>query len=775
MAYLGYSEREQIDQDAREFSRAPLRYYPDETGGVGPDGRFLAMGTPFTDEGGAIVFTAPAAFNRLFESYGYSPGSVPLQPVFSLNADGTVFTNGASTTGNEVHGGVANFRGEPDPHLSYARAYTYNYAPYTALQLPLERVTGFLSGRYRLAESAELFGQLLYADYSASLQLSPTSASFVLVPTTNPYLTPDLTMLLDARANPVAPFRFHKRTTAVGPRIADNDRLLLQGTVGLHGRLRDWSYELYLQAGRNERTEDQSGSVSLSRFEDLTFAADGGLAICGGFNLFSKAPIPAACASYISVDGSNEVEVEQLIGEASINGELLDLPAGPMRVAAGVFYKHDEFAYRADPALSVTLPGVPGVVGPRPDVAGFAAGTNRAGSESNTDLYVETVLPLLRERPGVHALELGLGYRRAEYREAGGVDAYKADLAYLPIESVRLRGSFQRAVRAPSIEELYYPQIPDLFLIEPPDPCDRTSPERSGPDRARVEALCLAQGMSPEQLATFEYPLQLVGGVSGGNPDLGPETADTLTLGIVLTSLFSQAALESLQLSLDWYRIEIEDAIGRWITESAVNRCFDPMYNPGYESGNVYCSFFERLAETGEINSLEIDRNIGSLETAGLDLQLGWGIDAGPGRITTEAYLTHVYDWRIREPGGTATDYTGTIGSQALGRAVPEWKSQLRLGYAVGPAGFFTRWRYIDSMRDVEYPSFEVPRRNYLDVGASYAFDEGALDGLVLRTGIDNLLDEEPPVFPSYQQANTEPALYDVLGQRYYLSASWHF
>jgi hypothetical protein len=232
----------------------------------------------------------------------------------------------------------------------------------------------------------ELFGQVLYADYAVSRRLAPTQASFFLVPATNPYVTPDLKMLLGGRLDPSAPFRVHKRTTAVGRRIADNDRLLLQGTAGFRGRLREWSYEFYLQAGRNERDEDQSGNVSLSRLEDLTFAADGGLAICGGFNPLSKAPIPEACASYIGVDGSSEVEVEQLIGEASINGVLLELPAGPMHVAAGLFYKHDEFSYRADPVLSATLPGVPDVVGPRPDLAGFAAGANRAGSESNNDL-----------------------------------------------------------------------------------------------------------------------------------------------------------------------------------------------------------------------------------------------------------------------------------------------------------------------------------------------------------------------------------------------------
>lgn len=775
MAWVGYAEREQIDQDARSFSRVPLSYYPDETSGIGPGGRFLAMGDFATNDGVGIVFADEDVFNELFETYGYPSGSVPYQPGVRLNADGTVFTSGFTAVGTEVPGGVANFRGEPDPNLSYARAYTYNFAPDTALQLPLERVSGFLNGRFRLADSAELFGQLLYADYDARRHLAPATAAIALVPVSNPYITPDLRLLLDSRLAPTAPFRFQQRPTTVGVRTADNERQLLQGTAGLRGRLGRWSYEVYLQAGRNERTEQQTGNLRLSRYEELTFAADGGVAICGGFNPFSTMPISQACADYIAVDASNEVVVDQFIGEASIRGELLDLPTGALRIAAGLFYKDDEFSYRADPILTEFLPAVPGVIGPRLDVVGFPAGADRAGSESNTDLYLEAVLPLLSKRPGVESLELGLGYRRAEYDQAGGADAYKADLVYLPVQAVRLRGSYQHAVRAPSIEELYFPEIAGQFLIRPPEPCSNGSPERRGPNQAQVEALCIAQGMSPALLESYINPLARVEGVSGGNPELEAETADTYTVGVVLVSPFAQPALETLQLSLDWYWIELEDAIGRWDAESAVGRCYDPAYNPGFDPANVFCSFFERSPETGEIFARLVDRNLGGLKTSGLDVQLGWEIEAGPGRVTTEAYLTYVDDWRFRDPGGTTLDYTGTIGGQALGRAIPEWKWQLRLGYDWGPAEVYSRWRYIDEMRDIEYPDFVVPHRDYLDVGAAFTVDSDALQGLELRAGIDNLLDEEPPIFPTYQQANTEPSLYDVLGRRYYLGAAWKF
>ena len=483
--------------------------------------------------------------------------------------------------------------------------------------------------------------------------------------------------------------------------------------------------------------------------------------------------MPAACASYIAADASNDVTVEQFIGEASINGELLELPAGPLSVAAGLFYKHDEFSYRADPALNVRLPPVPGVIGPRRDLVGFPVGADRAGSESNTDVYLEAVLPLLRERPGLEALELGLGYRRSEYRQAGGVDAYKADLVYRPVESVRLRSSYQHAVRAPSIEELYYPELSNQFAIQPPEPCSHQSPERMGPDRAQVEALCLAQGMSPELLANYDNPLARVEGVTGGNPDLEPEKADTYTLGIVLTSPFSHTALDTLHLSLDWYWIELTDAVGRWDAASAVGAASTPRTTPDSIRPTCSALFSSAPGDRRDLRATHRPehrrpRDGRARPAARL------GDRRRSGSCLAEAYLTYVSDWRFRDPAGSTIDYTDRSAVWPSGAPCPSGSGSS--GWATtGVRRIYSRWRYIDDMRDIEYPVFEVPHRDYLDVGASYAFDEGALHGLVLRAGMDNLLDEEPPIFPSYQAANTEPGLYDVLGQRYYVSAAWHF
>ena len=169
--------------------------------------------------------------------------------------------------------------------------------------------------------------------------------------------------------------------------------------------------------------------------------------------------------------------------------------------------------------------------------------------------------PILADKPGVRSLEAGFGFRHSDYASAGGADTWKAELIYQPVESVRLRGSYQRAARVPSIYELYRPQLPTAVFIDQPDPCSVDSDQRNGPDGARVEALCLGQGLPAALLPSFRSEFIEAEGLSGGNPDLEPEDATTYTTGVVFRAPFDSPLWSDLQVSLDWYRIEIENVI----------------------------------------------------------------------------------------------------------------------------------------------------------------------------------------------------------------------
>ena len=359
----------------------------------------------------------------------------------------------------------------------------------------------------------------------------------------------------------------------------------------------------------------------------------------------------------------------------------------------------------------------------RPDIIGFNASDDIDGDDDNTDLYVEASIPLLADRPGVRSLEAVVGYRYSDYASAGGVDAYKAELLYRPVDALQVRSSYQHAVRAPSVVRALFAAAAGVFFsptLEPLDPCEADSDQRNGPDQAQVEALCLAQGFPPERLPDYDDHFDDAQGFAGGNPDLDPETADTLTVGVVLTSPFASRWLDRLQVSLDWYRIEIDDAIVTVFADEFIARCFDRTFNPEFEVSNQWCGMFSRNPTSGDIvDAYEILRNSEGLRTSGLDLQLDWRFDLGPGELGVNWLVAYLDSFEQLEASGIPPlELVGTAGVAGfLGRSLPEWKWSFGLTYAWQALTLDARWRYIDGMKDADTaiePEFRIPHYDYI-------------------------------------------------------------
>ena len=305
--------------------------------------------------------------------------------------------------------------------------------------------------------------------------------------------------------------------SSLGPRDQENHTRMYQVVGGLRGILAvDWTYDLYAQFGAVDQTRRRDGEVRRSLAFGLFHAPDGGVSICGGFDPFGPGSIQQGCADYIRTDVEDKVESRETIVEATFTGSPIELPAGPLRMVLGAAYRDHEFSYDGDEILAVALPDG------GPDVPGFAR-FDFGADDQNIDLYTEAGLPLLAGRAAVQSLEAIVGYRHSEYASAGGVDAWKAELLYRPVPSLRLRGSYQRAARAPSINELFDPALPDFAFFDEDEgePCSAGSPQRSGADAAMVEQLCVAQGMPPALLPTYFNDIIPI--ESGGNPDLDAE------------------------------------------------------------------------------------------------------------------------------------------------------------------------------------------------------------------------------------------------------------
>jgi len=778
LGHVGYAERDDVLHSDRAQSAYVFEYQGPGLGTTGPGSGYSVAG--FSPVAEATLIRQrfdPTTFDTLFAGYGYTPATALYFPGSSgvaVNDDGTVFTTGGrAPDGTPLPpGSVANFRGDADPRLFNDRIYLYNIAPWNYLQLPLERTSVFTYANYTTDKGAELYVQSLYSDYSASTALAPASAFPLFAPRTNPYIPADLGVLLDSRVDPGADLRMAKRFAELGPRSKANDYQLIQTTIGIRGDwLGDWQYDAYLQWGDNDQREIQTGNVLRSRFHELSFAADGGQAICGGFDFFRVGAISAECADYISGRGSNRSGYQQWAAEVSTIGSVFEVPAGMVEVAVGVMRKRDEYFYDADPLAAVIL------ADGFPEVAGFNAADDIDASDHNTDVFIEGRVPLSTDSTGAVVLETLIGYRYTYYDSAGAADAWKAELMYEPLAGIRLRGSVQRAVRAPSIYELYLPRLPwPTFGVA--DPCAAGSPERSGPAAAAVQELCVSQGVPPAAIA--DYPgTEFYLGAVGGNPDLDPEIAHTLTAGVVLTPTMADAA-GTLQLSVDWFRVEVDDAIEFVRSDTFLPACYDPTTNPTMTTAGYWCGFFGRDPTTGDIDSaVETMVNFSRREVRGVDMHIDWQRQTGPGMLGLTAVVSWLDRFALSGTDGLPTDdRTGLVGG-VVGGSQPEWKGTVGTSYQWHSLTIGSDYRFVGAMTDADVDGradrYRVSSQNYVDLYLAYRFSWSNLDGAVLQIGLENATNERPPLLPSAVQANTDPSQYDTLGRRFYLRGTYRF
>lgn len=740
-----------------------------------PDGRF----DPSSNAGGAANLPTQAAMDAVFAKYGLAPGSVARGANLSFNADGTLFSTSP----------VRNYRGEQMPGFS-ASSYTFNSADYRYLNLPLDRWSLYAAGRYDLTDSIEAYGTVSYTTYDVSRQLGPASASDgafpgpdIVVPTTNPFIPADLKALLDSRANPTAAFYPRRAFNEVGGRLSNNTYETYQLVAGLRGDVgfKDWKWDVYVAYGEMNHTENQHGNVSRAAMRELTFAPDGGVAICGGFNIFGAGKVSPGCAAYIAREVTNETKIQQTVLEGFVTGSVFDLPAGAVKFSAGAQYRKDEVGYSPD----LLLQG--------PDIVGFNPAVPINGDISSTEAYAELLVPILAQAPFAYSLDLSLGGRIADYNTTGTINAYKADLTWRPVESLMVRGGYQRAVRAPNVAELYSPQSLGFSGIGTPglattagDPCDVRSSFRNGGSAAAVRALCVAQGVSTGIVDTFQQASTQVEILAGGNPDLSEEKSDSFTLGAVWTPKFDAPLVRRFSVSLDYYKIELEDVIGNLSVQTIVGECFNTGgANPTFDNSNFYCQQFSRIPNGNITGVLTTQVNLAAWKTSGYDAQIDWGFDLadlglpdGAGALDFNLVVSKLESFeRQARPGAAFLQNAGTIGGELSGGAYPEWKSAMSATYSVGPAKVTLRWRHIDAMTDFRnVPVFSptavnTPDYDLFDLTGTWRFDER----VTMRAGVNNLGDKDPPFYTSYSNSNTDPSTYDVLGRRFFVGVTARF
>ncbi|MBL8271297.1 TonB-dependent receptor domain-containing protein, partial [Steroidobacter sp.] len=473
---------------------------------------------------------------------------------------------------------------------------------------------------------------------------------------------------------------------------------------------------------------------------------------CQPLNILGMNAASDAALAYFRTDRTLRVTNTQTLAGAQLTGKLFDLPAGALASAIGVEYRRDTRSYKDDPLAELGL------------LSDKAAGTSLTGEDSVSEAFLEVVVPLLRDKPLVHDLSVEGAVRVSDYDSIGSTTAWKYGGSWSPVKSLRLRATASRSVRAPNLYELFAPrQISQINIY---DPCE-LSQINTAPNRATN---CHALGVP----VGWEGPagvgeLAIFNTVGGGNRQLDPETSDAWTVGFV----FTPEALPALSIAIDYWNIEIEDAVQPLDVTAIVEKCVDSA-----TIDNVFCPRVTRGADsTIDLVDYSII-NVGKLSTDGVDVQVAYVFDPAfhgldiPGRFTVALNASYL---RSLEELIDSSDPASLL----LRRGeynTPAWRGTLSLGYQHRGMSVDLDTRVIGKARiDMNstletYDRPRVPERIYNDLALGYAIGTG----YNLRLAVNNLFDVEPPQNP-YTYLGANGALYDSIGRYFVLGGTARF
>lgn len=610
----------------------------------------------------------------------------------------------------------------------------YDYGLAQDLIVPNEVITASMYGNYEVAEYVNAFMEVQYANRQGTTHLDGNPGAFF-VPGTNPN-------------NPFPGedgLMYVRPSTTVGPRTQDYESSTIRMVAGIEGDLpfgNDWFYEasvLYTGVQADLVTNSTWNLVRMERIADPdACAAD---ALCAA----AVNPSGALDAARPGNWTQNEIEyVRQgaqanskfdLFGvQAFVSGSVVELPAGPLSVAFGVESRRETGYAKPD---SITSAGE--------SIANATFPTK--GAIEVDEVFTEIDIPILSGMTAFEDLSVNLQWRYSDYDTFGGEDVYRAGLNWQINDWVRLRGNVSTAYRAPQVTDLYSGGVESFDFFT--DICEAAVSGITPGSNAYQN--CVLDGVDPDTFTQLssQYPV-----LAGGNINLGPETADTMTYGIVFTP---GGFAEGLQIAIDAWDIEVTNLITRPQSDGILDACYEgPVGLTAPE-----CSQFNGR---NALNGIPIDFvnaliNDDFVETNGYDVSVNYSFDAGPTNWNLSLVGTYV-DENTFYPNAGGADDRGSI---------PDKSANTRIDMFLNNWTFSWMTRYIGSMDD---PRFDPTNNSFgYDGPPSYfkhdlrvAYD---WERYRLVFGVNNVLDEDPPyVFAS--GVNTDAFLYDVMGSYWF-------
>lgn len=744
--------------------------------------------------------------------------SLPGQGTRQVNADGTDFRPGTAFT-------------------------AFNFNPYNVYQTPFQRFNMYGAANYEVSDAVEVYTRGIFSKNTVSTIIAPSGA-FALpveIPLNNPFLTDGLrntfcsangisAAACAAAANPAltpgdagyqtVTSALSRRATEVGPRISEYTTTFFDYRLGFRGAITDTiDWDIFGSYGESENLQEIQGYTLNSRVQDSLLANntgtcfDGTTAGCVPINWFGPENNPTWTSQ--AIDFLNETSTVRTLttlaqARATVSGDFgvaSPLSENPISFAVGGEYRRYTASQVSDTLASAGELG--GAGGANPNIDG------------GYDVYEaigELIVPLVQNRPFFQDLTVEGGIRYSSYSiDAAGdpgfnTTTWKAAGSWTPVNGLKIRGNYARAVRAPNIAELFSP-INTVLTNLNNDPCatfdDNGARIRPNPT-GELAAVCLAQGATAATINSIAQPTSgQANTTGGGNLELDPETSTSWTAGVV----FQPSFIPRLSISVDYFSIKIKDAITSPTPDDAISGCFGEPdaagnYSPAAgASTSAACALIGRNPLTGSVSGdyattpglILGTSNLGTLETSGIDATINYAHDLGFAKLSLAGALTWTEKSRFQAVVGVGENRE-CVGyySANCGQPIPEWQWTVRPTLTIENVDVSVLWRHIGGTRyepglgDLfegtlpasagglagrEVNFNRIDAKDYIDLNTRI----GVGEHLTFTVGIQNLFDIEPPLVggeagsTSFNSGNTFPSTYDAIGRRFVMAAKIRF
>ncbi len=709
-----------------------------------------------------------------FESWAVVPNTDPAGPLERTvrGARATGYTYGGLITGGPLAGTQFLAGGVPE---AFVRGTYFTPTAQVGgsgvdpgrdlvwIQPDQRRASGFAKFSTGWDGGATTFGQLLLGYSNNHFEKDPSSQWGVwsaTIEADNAFLPAATRTAM--RAAGIERFPLARMSPDLGASGADNRSVLASATVGFEAPIdRGFELEGYYQFGRNHAELQYEGAVRVDRIyraldavidprsgaivcrSTLTFPDDG----CVPANPFGPGSIGAAARAWLTEGGSEQDQrLTQHVGELKAQGPVANLPAGTATLAVGTAWRHEAVSNRPtrwpDRLNGLTVRaadldgyrGLPAVYVDSPNIFERTAGSTVTGSYAVWELFAEGAVPLARDAQAGRRLDLNTAARYASYTGSGGTTAWKAGLDWQLEPWVRLRATRSRDIRAGTLSE-------------------------------RFDSSPLGSVIVDRSLAGS--PSYAVIALRGGNADIEPEGANTLTFGAVL----QPAGVPGAALSLDYFDIRVHNAIVSPGAQASIDGCRD--------GSAAYCDLITRSPTSGLITHVDTSfLNVAEARTRGVDAELSLRR-----RVTwfggSEAVALRILATRTLEMSTTQLDAVpiDRAGQTGLPGGAPRWQANASLAFEHGPLQLTVQQRLISAgTLDATYGSGRIDDNRvggaaYTNLRGSWRFDREPYS-LLLFANVVNVFDRDPPLAPGWGFVgswHTNEGLFDVIGRRYTL------